>query len=373
MRTVLHYKTHFLNPSETFIHRFIANHQSYRPAALCYNKKSFSGNLDIYEVPKTGSAGWMNRLAFLLNRTLPYYRQTIEELRPDLIHAHFGYDGYKLLSLSESLNIPLLISFYGSDVSRLPGEAGWKKRYRKMARSTARFVAASEFMKRQLIGLGFPESRIEVVRFGFDTREIPFHPGYRPDKPVMMVGRLVEKKGFRYALKALHLLKQSGIEAEAHIFGDGPLRQKLALLSTELGIDQQIHFRGFQPVDKILDELPRHSLLLAPSVRADDGDMEGLPNTILEAMAAGTPVLTTRQAAIPEAVMHTKSGFLTDERDPRQLAGIMERFYSGDYPIMEICKNARTVIEQEYQLEKNVRQLEALYDQMTKGGPGRNQ
>src|SRR5690625_6237249 len=82
MRTVLHYKTHFLNPSETFIHRFIANHQSYRPAALCYNKKSFSGNLDIYEVPKTGSAGWMNRLAFLLNRTLPYYRQTIEELRP---------------------------------------------------------------------------------------------------------------------------------------------------------------------------------------------------------------------------------------------------------------------------------------------------
>src|SRR5690625_5627046 len=89
----------------------------------------------------------MNRLAFLLNRTLPYYRKTIEELRPDLIHAHFGYDGYKLLSLSESLNIPLLISFYGSDVSRLPGEAGWKKRYRKMARSTARFVAASEDRK----------------------------------------------------------------------------------------------------------------------------------------------------------------------------------------------------------------------------------
>src|SRR5690625_5746760 len=108
-----------------------------------------------------------------------------------------------------------------------------------MARCTARFVAASEFMKRQLIDLGFPERRIEVVRFGFDTHEIPFHPGYRPDKPVMMVGRLVEKKGFRYALKALHLLKQSGIEAEAHIFGDGPLRQKLALLSTELGIEDR--------------------------------------------------------------------------------------------------------------------------------------
>src|SRR5690625_7588190 len=103
-------------------------------------------------------------------------------------------------------------------------------------------------MKSLRMGLGFPESRIEVVRFGFDTREIPFHPGYRPDKPVMMVGRLGEKKGFRYALKALHLLKQSGIEAEAHIFGDGPLRQKLAPYSTDLGIDQQIQLRGFQPV-----------------------------------------------------------------------------------------------------------------------------
>src|SRR5690625_4103431 len=99
MRTVLHYKTNYLITRETFIHRFIAYHQSYRPAALCYYNKSFSGNLDIYEVPNTGSPGWMNRLAFLLNCTLPYHRQTIEELRPDLIHAHFGYDGYKLLSL----------------------------------------------------------------------------------------------------------------------------------------------------------------------------------------------------------------------------------------------------------------------------------
>src|SRR5690625_3466484 len=95
--------------------------------------------------------------------------------------------------------------------------------------------------------------------------------------------------------------------------------------------------------------------------------MEGLPNTILEAMAAGTRVLTTRHAAIPEGVMHTKSGFLTDERKPRQLAGIMEKFYSGDYPIIEFCKNARAVIVREYELKKNVRQLEAFYDQKKKG------
>src|SRR5690625_5409736 len=145
----------------------------------------------------------------------------------------------------------------------------------------------------------------------------------------MMVGRLVEKKGCRYALKAIELLKQSGLEVEAHIFGDGRLRRKLALLSTQLRKDQQIHFGGFQPVDKILDELPRHSLLLAPSVRADDGDMEGLPNTILEAMAAGTPVLTTRHAAIPEAVMYRQSGLLIDERDGGQVAGVVERWCYG--------------------------------------------
>ena len=368
MRKVLHYKTNFLNPSETFIHRIVSRHQAFTPIALCFTKKSFSDHLDVYEVPKTGISAFINRLVFHLNLSLPYYKKKIQEVRPDIIHAHFGYDGYKLLAISQKLKIPMVVSFYGSDVSRLPAEFGWKSRYRRMAAANVFFIAASSLMKQQLMDLGFPEKRIEVIRFGFDTRQIPFHDQHQPGKPVMMVGRLVEKKGFRYALEAIQLLKARGITAEANIFGDGPLLQELRELSVKLDIANQIHFKGFLPVEAILNELPRHSLLLAPSVRAGDGDMEGLPNTILEAMASGTPVVTTRHAAIPEAVIHKKTGVLADEGNPAQLADIMERFYAGQYDTGTIRAHARTMIEEEYDIQQSVSQTEALYHKMIKTG-----
>lgn len=368
MKKVLHYKTNFLNPSETFIHRFVSNHQTFTPVALCYTKKSFSDHLELFEVPKTGVSALLNQLTFHLNITLPFYKKTIREVRPDIIHAHFGYDGYKLLSASRQHAIPMVISFYGSDVSRLPDEFGWRRRYRKMAASHARFVAASIFMKRQLIDLGFPEDRIEVIRFGFDTSQIPFNTEYQMNKPIILVGRLVEKKGFRFALEAIQLLKRRGVTVQANIFGDGPLFQELNDLSAQLGIANQIHFKGFHPIEDILHEFRHHSLLLAPSVRAGDGDMEGLPNTILEAMASGTPVVTTRHAAIPEAVMDGKTGFLADERRPDQLADIMERFYAEHYDTHGIRVNARALIEREYDIQKNVMQTEALYNSLIKAG-----
>lgn len=364
MRKVLHYKTNFLNPSETFIHRFVINHHGFQPFALCYTKKSFSDRLDVYEVPQTGWYSLVNQLAFNLNLSLPYYKKTIQKLKPDIIHSHFGYDGYKLLSISERLKIPMVVSFYGSDVSRLPDEWGWKKRYRKMAASHAFFIAASSFMKQQLMDLGFPEDRIKVIRFGFDTRRIPFNVEHRLDKPVMLIGRLVEKKGFRYALKAIHLLKTKGVTVHANIFGDGPLLQDLKKHSLQLDIADQIHFKGFHPFEEILHEFQHHSLLLAPSVRADDGDMEGLPNTILEAMASGTPVLTTRHAAIPEAVIHEKTGLLADERRPDQLAELMEMFYSDHFNTDGIRKNARCTIEREYDIQTNMAQTEAFYEKV---------
>lgn len=368
MRKVLHYKTNFLNPSETFIHRVVSNHESFKPIVLCYKKKSFARYPDLYEVPENGAVAWINRAAFHLDMPLPYYKKVIRASKPDIIHSHFGYDGYKLLSISQAMKIPMVISFYGSDVSRLPHERGWKRRYRRLGTSHAFFIAASSFMKQQLTSLGFPEERITVIRFGFDTRRIPFKQSNPLDKPVMLIGRLVEKKGFRYALEAIQILKNRGIVTEANIFGDGPLFQELKDLSARLGISAQIHFKGFLPIDEVLDNHIRHSLLLAPSVRASDGDMEGLPNTILEAMASGTPVVTTRHAAIPEAIHHESTGFLADERRPDQLADLMEKIFNGRYQTDETRTRARALIEREYNIRQTVAQTESLYEKVIGSG-----
>ena len=364
MRKVLHYKTNFLNNSETFINRLIKNHQTYKPAALCYQKKSFTEGIRLYEVPRNGFSFFRNAMAFHLNRTLPFYKQAVREFKPDIIHGHFGYDAYKLIEIAHKQNIPLITSFYGSDVTRLPSELFWKSRYKKLADYGAHFIAASDLMKNQLEELGFLPKKISVVRFGLNLKELEFQENKTESKKILMVGRLVEKKGFENVLIAISQLKLTGIIPEVNIFGDGPLRKKLTDLAKDLDITNFVTFHGFKPFEQVLKAHENHFLLLAPSVKAADGDTEGMPNTILEAMAKGTVVVATRHAAIPEVVEHEQTGFLAGERNPDELTDILQNIFSGVYDLETIRKRARKRIEESYTVEKMVSDTEQIYDRL---------
>ncbi len=361
MRKVLHYKTNFLNKSETFIDRLIRNHQNYNPVVMCFRKRAYTDGLRIHELPKLGFKSKVNHAAFHLNLSLPWFRKTIMLEKPDLIHTHFGYDSYKLLSISNKTGIPLVTSFYGSDVSRLPMEWGWIKRYQKLAVYGAAFIAASDFMKKQLVGLGFPEHKISIVRFGLNTAEFKYFEGNRDLTSIMMVGRLVEKKGFMYGIKAVSNLINKGRIITLNIFGDGPMMNSLQKFVRELNIQHLVHFHGFQPLEYIEQEMEKHGLLLAPSITASDGDMEGLPNTVLEAMAKGTIVVSSRHAAIPEAIIHGQSGFLTDEKNVNGIAEIIESVLDNNYDINKIRQLARETIEKNYTIETMVSGVENIY------------
>ena len=365
MKKVLHYKTNFLNKSETFIDRLIRNHISYQPIALCYRKRSFTEHLPVYEAPKSGIDSWINFAAFHGNLPLPYYSKVLKNHQPDLIHAHFGYDGVKLIKIAQNHDIPLLVSFYGTDVSRLPSEFLWKYRYRKLASGATHFVAASGYMKNQLIRLGFPEQKISIVRFGIELNGSAVNGKFPSEHKLMMVGRMVEKKGFQYGIRAIHHLREKGYKPEVNIYGYGPELNSLKKLSAALEVDDQITFHGFQPIDKIFEAHHKHTLMLAPSVVADDGDMEGLPNTIIEAMAEGTPVIGTRHAAIPELINNTETGFLVDEKDVKALADTIEKILLGTYDLQEIRRKARKEIENRYSIRRMVREIEAIYDKIT--------
>lgn len=366
MRKVLHYKTNFLNKSETFIDRLVSNHQLYQPLALCYKSKSFTDHIQIFQVPEKGLSKQLNRTAFHLNLPLPFYYKCIKQQQPDVIHAHFGYDGMKMLRLANMFDIPLIVSFYGSDVSRLPSEFGWKRRYRKLARFGSHFIAATQFMKKQLIKLGFNENKITVVRFGVDLQDSPFILRKRYPNKFMMVGRMVEKKGFKYAIKAIHILKKRGYDVHLDLFGNGPLMKNLNSLTRDLSLNGVVTFHGYQPIETILNAHAEYSLLLAPSVIAKDGDMEGLPNTILEAMAKGTPVVASRHAAIPEVIENFKTGFLVDEGDAEGLADTLENILQEKYNLEQIRRNARKVIEEEYTADRMVSEVEHIYNQSLK-------
>lgn len=365
MKKVLHYKTNFLNKSETFIDRLISNHIRYRPVALCYRKKYFTEKLTVHEVPQKGKKSWINFAAFHSNLPLPFYNHVLKQEQPDLIHAHFGYDAVKLIQPAQKHNIPLVVSFYGTDVSRLPSEFGWKRRYQKLASAGAHFIAATNFMKSQLAELGFPEQKLSVIRFGVESAELPEEKSVSTSHNIMMVGRMVEKKGFKYGIRAISQLIKKGIKSEMDIYGYGPQMRMLENLSKALGVSDQIQFHGYQPIEAILKAHKNHSILLAPSVTAQDGDMEGLPNTILEAMAKGTIVVATRHAAIPEVIADKKTGFLVNERDVNGLSNILEQILKGNFDLDDVRKNARKVIEEEYCIDRMVREIETIYDQIT--------
>lgn len=362
MKQVLHYKTNFLNPSETFIQRLISNHRLFKPSALCYRKKAFAEDLPVYEVPEKDAGKLVNTLAFHLNLPLPFYVQILESLNPDILHSHFGYDGMKMAKPALRLSIPHVVSFYGSDVSRLPQEFGWKRRYRKLAVMADHFIAASDLMKAGLIQLGFPKQKISVVRFGLDTDQIDFSNNYSLTTNLMMVGRMVEKKGFEYAIRAVAKLIAEGKSLTLDLYGDGPLKPELQKLAHDLNTGDSIRFHGYLPINEVMSQYTEHSLLLAPSVTASDGDMEGLPNTILEAMAAGTPVIATKHAAIPEAVIHNHTGFLVDERDVEALADMLNRIFNNRFNLNEIRLYARSKIEKEYSVNTMVNRIEGIYE-----------
>lgn len=363
---VLHYKSNFLNPSETFIRRLINNHVSFEPVGLCVHPLDFTENLKVYSLPKAGFYGILNQALFKLNLCPPYYPKTIRRIEPDLIHAHFGLEGYRMIAPSQKTELPLIVSFYGSDVTRLPYEWGWKTRYRRLSGAASAFVAASERMKQQLIKLGFPSKKITVIRFGIDSSGFPFKMTNERSKPAMMVGRMVEKKGFVYALKAVKILAEQGINLQLDLYGDGPERPKLERLCRQYEISHLVSFKGFQPIELINRAHESHSLLLAPSVTASDGDEEGLPNTILESMARGTPVITTRHAAIPEAIFDGKTGFLVSEKNASELAGKIRKYIdTDDDSIEEIRSAARKHIESSFTIKRMVENIETLYKSLT--------
>jgi len=177
----------------------------------------------------------------------------------------------------------------------------------------------------------------------------------------MMVGRMVEKKGFEYALEAVKILKEQGYSYAIDLYGDGILKPKLQEKVKKWDIGHLVHFYGHKPIETIRNEYQKHSLLLVPSVTASDGDQEGIPNTLLEGMASGIPVVATSHSAIPEVVVHQQTGLLAKEKDASSLAGMMEKMREAAVDVSSIRTNAREHIEQHYSIDRMVTQVEDLY------------
>lgn len=364
MKKVLHFKTTYLNPSETFIDRLVRHHVQYTPVIATAHAEAYTQDLTVYTMPTEGLQGLINQTQLKLNRSPQFLNRVIGTEQPHLLHGHFGLDAFRLLDVARRHRLPLLVHFYGHDVLRLPEEPGWAGRYRKLAAQATHFVAVTEAMKRDLVQIGFPEAKITVIRMGIDPDNIWCIPRRRAKGQLMLVGRMVEKKGMTYALEAVRILQEKNRSVRLHLYGDGPLRAELLRQVHESGLQQTVTFYGNTPNEDVLQALKRHDILLVPSVLAADHDKEGLPNTLVEGLATGIPVVGTDHAGIPELVRHKETGLLVPERDAQALAEAIETYLDTPKLVAQVSRAGRKAVEAQLDIRTLALQTEALYDRL---------
>jgi colanic acid/amylovoran biosynthesis glycosyltransferase len=290
--------------------------------------------------------------------TAPLFHLKAKRSRPDLVHAHFASGGRTALPLARALHVPLLVTLHGSDITVRHQEPD---RYRRLAEGASLFVCVSKFIRDRALEAGFPPQKLLVHYIGID-RDLFSPPALaKTFEGVLFVGRLVEKKGCEYLLRAMQVVQRAHPQCKLTVIGDGPLRPSLEVLAGQLGIRCQ--FRGTQPMAIVREALRTAKVFCVPSVTAANGDSEGLGMVFAEAQAMGIPVVSTVHGGIPEVVLNRVTGLLSPERDYESLASALSTLLSDEELWQSFHRAALERIEQWFDLSTQTALLEKIYNQ----------
>jgi colanic acid/amylovoran biosynthesis glycosyltransferase len=300
-----------------------------------------------------------------------YFKKIIKKNNVKLLHAHFGTEGSRYLRLKKSLNLPMITTFYGLDVSVFPRIPYWKKRYIQLFQEGELFLTEGSHMKKELIKLGCPHDKIIVQHLGVDLEKFNFSLRTPPEEGnvvILIAGSFREKKGIPYAIKAFVKVKEDHPNIQLRILGDGIMRAQIESLITELGISNSVTLLGYQSHSVFMKEAANAHIFMLPSITAQDGDTEGgAPVSIIEAEASGLPVISSYHADIPEVVVDGKSALLAPEKDVETLAKHLEYLVENPDVWIKMGQAGRKHVEEEYDLIAQVDKLEKIYDTLEHG------
>jgi glycosyltransferase involved in cell wall biosynthesis len=298
-------------------------------------------------------------------------RKVVRAIGTPILHAHWVVPGGLIAALSRG-RAPLVISLHGSDV--FLAEAN------PLARAAARFTfaqagwvtACSDDLRRRSIDLGANADTTEIVPYGVDTNRFKPDPLARralgrsiaanqPDPIVLAVGRLVRKKGFEFLLEAMARLSDRWPQLSLALAGSGDLDEELRHRAGELGIARRVTFLGAVPQQQIPTWLAAATIVVVPSVRDEAGNVDGLPNTLLEALASGTPVVTTAAGGIGSVVVDGHTGSVVPERDPEALAQAIEHLLTRPAAAARLGQAARAEMCRSYTWDRVAHRFEQAY------------
>jgi colanic acid/amylovoran biosynthesis glycosyltransferase len=365
---VVIFSDHLLYPSETFI-RAQGEALSEFGAIYAGSRRVQGLNLPAdrtFTINRGTLGGKLEEVSFKLLGIAPTLCRQLRLLNPILIHAHHGANGLRALPLAKNLDVPLIVTFHGSDATATDlrhqkphfGHRRYLKNKGSLQKRGALFLAVSDFIRKKLLQQGFPEDRVVLHYTGVNTNL--FSPASTETTPtILFVGRMVKRKGAEFVIKATAEVQRQMPGVNLVLIGDGPLRADLERQARETLSMYQ--FLGVQNHDEVRKWMNRASVFCAPSVKVASGEEEAFGMVYAEAQAVAKPVVAFNSGGISEVVCNGTTGFLAAERDWQGLAGHLLLLLQHADLRKQFGSAGRARVLQHFDLAKRTRLLEEIY------------
>ena len=364
----------FLKPEMLHIYRQITALERLRPVVITQKREEAERYpfTDIQVVPKSATH-FLRRIWFRQLRDVPWEMSQSETARlicvlrtthARLLHIYFGHIAVHLLPVIEQWEKPSVVSFHGADVMVDLEKPAYRATTKRMLEAVRLVFVRSESLREPLVRLGCPENKIRIQRTGIPLQEVPYQvrtwPGDGKWK-LIQACRLIEKKGLRTSLGAFAGFVKKYPQAEFTIAGEGPLLRELQENARSLGVAERVTFPGFISQAELRELFYRSHIFLHPSETGADGNQEGVPNSMLEAMASGLPVFATMHGGIPEAIANGVSGVLVAEGDAEALARELGEAAEKPEWLTTIAERGAKAVAEKFEQKAQIRRLEDYY------------
>ncbi len=376
MPKVASYCTVFLKPEMLHIYRQITGLQTYKNVVVTKTRqhgKEFPFE-PVLELHKPDNK-WIKRFVskyiqkeepFIYRGEYAVLEKALNLHQPDLLHIYFGHTGVHLLPFIEKSKLPCLVSFHGADVMPREDRPNYLTNLKKLLHVIPLVLARSESLADRLRAMGCPAEKIRINRTGIPLDQLKaVDRSTRENVPLRFIQacRLIEKKGLRTTIEAFSSVRRQLPGSTLVIAGEGPMKAELASLVAKLGLAPYVRFLGFLDQTSLREWYSNSDVFVHPSEITARSDQEGVPNSLLEAMATGLPVLATLHGGIPEAVENGKTGLLVPEKDVSALAAAMLDLGQDFSRRLSMGQAAAASVRENFEQSAQIIKLESYYDE----------
>ena len=286
----------------------------------------------------------------------------------DIIHVHWpfplGIFGY-LMKLQKKKK--MIFSFHSAEIVFAEKNFIFKHILKFLVKKADFITVNSSYTKEKLFRLVGELRNIEIVPFASSLPEPKESLPFDKRKEILFVGRLVERKGGEYLLRAAKILKDRGKNYKIKIVGKGPLFEDLKSLKEKLDLDN-VEFCGFVSESELVERYRNARIFVLPAIHDKRGDTEGLGVVLLEAISYGVPVIASAVGGIVDIVKNGETGILVPEKDEKALADAIEKLFEDKEISQKLVDNAKKYVKEKFSIEGITKNLIKIYERMMKNG-----